>query len=294
MKATSAQRRTRVLLAACCLWLSWAACASAQAPASADPRTSRTVLRPTAKPVAKRTVSFPAADRTHAQFDLYYDEATKGPRPTLVLVSGTGDPRDWGGYRDFGRLAAQRGFAAVIPTKRFPRSADGVRQGRDDTRALLDGIRALAPDVVDRDRLCVWAFSAGGSTLSAVYAQDAPKVSCVIGYYPMLSLRPTGTKDQAWLAAHSPAEVLVARTGGPAPSTLIVRAGRDTATINEGIDMFVSAAIARNLPLTLVNLPEARHAFDWFDDQDWAREAIESSFAYAKRYTLPEDEARMK
>lgn len=277
-------------VAACGLLLAWVSLASAQAPGAPDPRDSRTVLRPTAQPVVRRTLPFTAAEGASAQLDLYYDAAVAGPRPTLVLVSGTEDPRDWGGYRDFGKLAAQRGFAAVIPTKRFPRGADGARQGRDDTRALLDVIAKLAPEVIDHDRLCIWAFSAGGSTLSAVYAKGAPHIACVIGYYPVLSLRPLGAKDPQWLSQYSPAEVLAAHDSGPTPPTLLVRAGRDGAGINEGIELFASSALQRNLPLTLINLPDARHAFDWFDDQPWSRETIEASFDYARRWTRKADD----
>lgn len=283
-------RTWRRAAAACGLLLAWAGLAHAQAPAAPDPRESRTVLRPTAQPVAQRTVPFTAAEGASARLDLYYDAAVAGPRPTLVLVSGTEDPRDWGGYRDFGKLAAQRGFAAVIPTKRFPRGADGARLGSADTRALLDAIATLAPEVIDRERLCIWAFSAGGSTLSAVYAKGAPQVACVIGYYPALSLRPVGAKDPQWLSRYSPAEVLAAHDSGPTPPTLLVRAGRDSAAINEGIALFASSALQRNLPLTLVNLPEARHAFDWFDDQPWARETIEASFDYARHWTRKADD----
>lgn len=264
----------------------------AQAPDRPDPRESSTVLRPGAKPVEKRSVSFIAAEQSKAQLDLYYDASVPGTRPTLVLVSGTDDARPWGGYRDFARLAVERGFAAVVPTKRFARGADGVRHGRDDTRELLKRIGALAPDVIDRNRLCVWVFSAGGTTLAGVYGSGAPQVSCVIGYYPMLSLRAAGATDEEWLAAYSPAEVLARHGSAASPPTLIVRAGRDSAAINGGVDLFVAHAMKRNVPITLVNLPAAQHAFDWYDDSDWAREAMEASFDYAKQKTRPRDAAR--
>lgn len=283
-RAADARGIARHLLLGLALLQAFAGGALAQQ-ANPDPRASRTVLRPTDAAVAVRTVEFAAADAGRGRLDLYYDAAVAGKRPTLALVSGTEDARGWGGFRDFGRLAAQRGFAAVIPTKRFPRGADGARQGRDDTLALLERIGTLAPDVIDPDRLCVWAFSAGGKTLGAVYAEGAPAVDCVLAFYPVLSLRGFGATDPAWLAAHSPAEMLAASAGGPLPPTLVVRAGRDSSAINDGIDAFTSAALRRNLPLTLINLPEARHAFDWFNDDAWARDAIEASFEFARRAT---------
>lgn len=51
--------------------------------------------------------------------------------------------------------------------------------------------------------------------------------------------------------------------------------------INDSIALFTERAIARNAPLTLMNLPDAQHAFDWYDDTPWARAAIEDAFAFA-------------
>ena len=62
-----------------------------------------------------------------------------------------------------------------------------------------------------------------------------------------------------------------------------MRAGKDTELLNSGIAGFASKALARNVPLTVVNLPHAQHGFDLFDDTDWARAAIERAFEFAHR-----------
>lgn len=57
---------------------------------------------------------------------------------------------------------------------------------------------------------------------------------------------------------------------------LIVRAGRDAfAGLNDTIDGFVVAALARNLPLTLINHSNAAHAFDLLDDSEETKRVIE-------------------
>src|SRR3712207_1292932 len=101
-----------------------------------DPKESRTVLRPAAHAkVEVRTVTYRGENDVELPADIYFNLDAKGPRPTLLLISGTEDSRDWGGYRDFGKLAAERGFVAVVPAKRFPRGGTGIAQGRADTLA---------------------------------------------------------------------------------------------------------------------------------------------------------------
>ena len=56
---------------------------------------------------------------------------------------------------------------------------------------------------------------------------------------------------------------------------LVVRAGQDqTPLLNASLDAFVSAALAHDLPLTLINQPGAPHSFDLFDDTDATRSTI--------------------
>jgi hypothetical protein len=57
---------------------------------------------------------------------------------------------------------------------------------------------------------------------------------------------------------------------------LIVRAGRDAfAGLNDTIDAFVAAALACNLPLTVINHSSAQHAFDLLDDSQETKRMIE-------------------
>ena len=56
---------------------------------------------------------------------------------------------------------------------------------------------------------------------------------------------------------------------------LIVRAGRDPfAGLNDTIDAFVAEALARNLPLSMINQPDAPHAFDLLDESQETKRAI--------------------
>ena len=68
---------------------------------------------------------------------------------------------------------------------------------------------------------------------------------------------------------------------------LVVRAGQDqTPLLNVSLDAFVSAALARDLPLTLINQPGAPHSFDLFDDSDASRATIRRILSFlAERLT---------
>ena len=273
----------RLVGAVCAVLMSLAA--SAQPPPGApDPQVARSVLAPSSSAkVEVRTVKFRDAEGGELPADIYFNPDTKNRRATLLFISGAEDARSWGGYKDLGRLAAERGFVGIVPAKRFPRGGPGIAQGRADTLALLEQLEGMAPDLIDRSRVCLWAFSGGGTTMSVAYGKERPELKCVIGFYPAVSLAVQASEE--WLNTYSPAHSLALHGGPTSPPTLIVRAGKDMETLNNGIADFTAKALSRNVPLTLINLPDARHAFDLYDDHDWSRQAIEEAFEFARRWT---------
>lgn len=63
----------------------------------------------------------------------------------------------------------------------------------------------------------------------------------------------------------------------------IVRAGQDQFPhLNEMIDRFVARALARNLPVTVVNHAAAPHAFDLMHDSETSREIIRQMLAFMR------------
>jgi hypothetical protein len=64
---------------------------------------------------------------------------------------------------------------------------------------------------------------------------------------------------------------------------LVVRAGKDqTPGLNVALDEFVTAAIAANRPITLVNYPEAPHAFDLFFDGPETRRILQQGLDFLR------------
>lgn len=68
---------------------------------------------------------------------------------------------------------------------------------------------------------------------------------------------------------------------------LVVRAGQDAMPeLNESIDQFLTGALVRNLPVTLVNHPSAPHAFDVLEDSESSRRVIRQILAFLRIHLL--------
>ncbi len=63
----------------------------------------------------------------------------------------------------------------------------------------------------------------------------------------------------------------------------LVRSGRDEIPVlNYTLDPFVSAAIGRNLPVTLVNHPTSPHYFELNEDSALSRHIIDQMLAFMR------------
>jgi hypothetical protein len=64
---------------------------------------------------------------------------------------------------------------------------------------------------------------------------------------------------------------------------LVVRAGLDFPNLNRGVDGVVTRALAANVPVTVIGLNGAHHAFDLIDDNDDSRAAMDGTVAFFER-----------
>ncbi len=63
----------------------------------------------------------------------------------------------------------------------------------------------------------------------------------------------------------------------------LVRSGRDEIPgLNDTLDPFVSAAIGRNLPVTLVSHPTSPHCFELNEDSALSRHIIDQMLAFMR------------
>lgn len=198
------------------------------------------------------------------------------PRPTL-----------WGTFISYGELAAASGLVGVTFHHRLHAPEDYSRS-RDDIVAAIDHVRAHAQELnVDPERIALWVFSGGGPHLSWMLRDRQSYLRCLIGFYPVLDLRhmaPAGADATTLMRVERFSAAAYVRQHAGSLPIMIARAGLDTATINQSIDLFVEEALAGNALIDLFNHPQGRHGFDVLDDDARAREIIAHAISFARRH----------
>ena len=246
--------------------------------------------------VETTTVAFAQDVEPALSFDLYRPVAKSRDAKLglVVFVSGANNVRHWRWFQDLSRLAVADGFAALVPDKRYPRGWDGLVTGFDDTVRALKYIRDHADELgIDLARVCLWTISAGGRLTSAGLQAGDWRPRCLVNYYGLLDLDAelTGVADEARRTElanrYSPRHTFAA-LGADAPPFYVVRAGRDAAVINNSIDRLGADALVKNLPLTLVNLPDRVHGFDAWQHDATSRAAIAATFAFIRAQLNPD------
>jgi hypothetical protein len=203
-------------------------------------------------------------------FDLYVAQSA-APAPTVVFVYGFPDQRfaqglrQMGAYTSWGRLLAASGMNAIAYSYRDPVG---------DLAALLAHLRANAAALgIDAARLGIWSASGNVPTALHLLMTQPPDTfrAAALLYGYMLDVPEAAQQFGIGVPARGRAIDDLPRT----VPLLVVRAGQDqTPMLNASLDAFVSAALARDLPLTLINQPGAPHSFDLFDDSDASRATI--------------------
>jgi acetyl esterase/lipase len=241
------------------------------------------------KLVAKKDVVYKQAGALRLTMDVW-SPAQAGPRPAIVFVHGgpipgnlRTQPKDWGVYISYGQLAAASGFVGITFNHRLY-GLDRVADAQADVVDLVAKIRADAAALgIDRDRICVWAFSGGGPLLSATFDGKLPGVRCAVSFYGILDRRPQRDETPASISDEvlqqlSPVWHMAA--GHRVPPMLIARAGKDAPAINATVDDFVREAKAHNAPVQVIEHPTGRHAFDALDNDDRSREIIAAAMSF--------------
>jgi tetratricopeptide (TPR) repeat protein len=210
-------------------------------------------------------------------FDLYKRPPSPRPKsggpdlsrglPVVIFVNGVGWFRstpalkEWGIYKDWARLVAVHGMAAVLYDSR-------AANVREDLVALVEHLRGNAAKLgLDRDMIGIWACSANLRPGSA-YALDPVNtwVKAGVFYY--------GNVDTTHVRPELP--------------VLVARAGLDTPFTNASMSQYIQRAMARNANLTVLNLPNMRHAFDLVDSTEASRQAVRTTLEFLRRNLTPE------
>lgn len=215
------------------------------------------------------------------------------PAPAVFLVHGgpippeMTPPIEWGIFHSYGELLATSGFAGVSFNHRLFDLADYERS-RSDITAAVAYVRSRSDELhIDPDAMALFIFSGAGAHLNWLLAEPLAGLRCLVGFYPVLDVRPFLPPD-----ADAALRSFVARfcTGlkdvGPAATRpmFIARAGLDRPDINAGIDAFVASVLARNLPFDLLNHAGGRHGFDYLDDDARTRTIIRAALDFLRAH----------
>ena len=238
-----------------------------------------------------RNLVYRSSGGRELHFDVYRCHTpTASRRPAVLLTTGFRDhgiqkaigchAKDMQSYESWGRLLAATGVAAVTYVNDEPVS---------DARAILEHLRENAETLqIDAGRIGVWACSGNVPTaLSLLMSGSAVSCAALLYGYMLDVDGSTGVRDAArtWHFANPTAGRHASDLPADLP-LLVVRAGCDSmAGLNDSIDRFTTQALEHNLPLTLVNLPNAHHAFDTVDVDRPSRLAIRCVLDFLRRHT---------
>jgi hypothetical protein len=246
--------------------------------------TTRPVLYPTPQSsavVIRRDIEYATGDGGPLTLDVYAPgEPSRPETPVVLFVSGYSDVgvrkrlgcalKEMASYTSWATLVGASGMAAVTYSNTRP---------VEDLQCVLHYLAEHAgPLGIDLRRIGIWAASGNvPNALSLLISAPELAACAVFGYGFMLDVDGS-TAVAAGSRAFGFVNPCAGRSCADLPShvpMLIVRAGRDeTSGLNLSLDAFIAGALARNLPLTLVNNHTAPHAFDILHDTATTRDVI--------------------
>jgi acetyl esterase/lipase len=245
----------------------------------------------------QRDLTYKTVAGAELKMDVYtalHSRPSEG-RPAVIFIHGgrippnlRTKPKDWGAYVSFGELVAASGFVAITFNHRFY-SWNSLSDSQGDVMDLISYVRNNAKRLgVDKDRIVLWAVSAGGIFLSQPLRDTPPYIRCLIGYYAELDLQneraaaPASVSNET-LREYSPVYHLD-KSSAKIPPIFIARAGLDDVNYNDGLDRFVLTALRKNITVDLANHATGHHAFDVEDNNDRSREIIKRTIEFIKAH----------
>lgn len=243
----------------------------------------------------KSNLKYTDADNPYLLMDVYSPPGpSKGERrPAVIFIHGSAGAeskaKDWGIYISWGRLVAASGMVGVTFTHRLGYPKPLLNEAGSDVDSAVAYVRANADSLgVDKDRICLAAYSGGGPLLSAAMRDRPQYVRCLVAFYAFLDVRQSephrANETPETLARFSPITYLANDAERIAP-LFVARAGLDAIpTMNDSIDRFVREAISKNAAVIIANHPRGVHGFDNQTDDERSREIIRAALDFMKAH----------
>lgn len=264
--------------------------------------------------VVQKDITYKTIDDRELKLDIYYPPDYDGEArlPAVLFVHGDGSPeflkdaKDWGCYESWGQLVAASGLIAVTFNHRSTQSLTRLYEAAGDVDDLISYVRDHAGTLgIDPDLLGIWTCSAGSPLGFRSALNNHPSyVRCVVSYYGIADLQvyyeePTESEDEPDTAGEAeltlptfPDEVFeefsasatIQKGQGRAIPMLIARAGLDAPALNASIDRLITAALASNVDIDVMNHSTGHHGFDILDDDARSREIIYTTLEFMKTH----------
>jgi acetyl esterase/lipase len=246
----------------------------------------------------RKDLTYKTIAGTDLKMDLYYPANFQGKSgyPAVILVHGDGpaellrDAKEWGVFVSLGQLLATQGVVAITFNHRATDGWTKLDEVASDIDDLVHAVREQAASLqVEKDSLCLWAFSAGAPFGLRAALRNAPAyIRCIVSYYGLLSLQPLRpilpeTVTDTTLRELSPICYLENDAQNIAP-LFIVKAGLDRPDLNSISDSFISRAFTQNVSITAMNHATGHHSFDILDDNERSREIIKQTLDFIRTH----------
>ncbi|MCG3154860.1 MAG: hypothetical protein DKINENOH_01456 [bacterium] len=273
----SAENSNAVTFVFCTLLLLVVGQASAQQWPLHFPEPSPDVVR------VLKDIRFATTDTISLLMDVYRPNVASAGSPALIFYTlywpaegASLRESDW--YKSWARIAAANGIVAIVPDLRAEpgtgNATTPVRASGDDFQRLVAHLTKHASEYgVDPARIAVYAASgAAWAALPAVEDTMQSAIKAAVIYY--------GSADIQSFRRDLP--------------LLWIRAGLDSERTNSAIARASSLALSQNAPVTLLNHPTGRHAFEGRDNNAATRAIIEQTLAFVKYATMPDFQAAIR
>ena len=236
---------------------------------------------------ARRDEPYRATDAGALTMDLYYppDSKSGAGTPAVIFVTGFSDVgaermlgsrfKDIGSFVSWARLVAASGLVAITYANKEP----------GDVHEMLRHVQQNAASLgIDGNRIGIWACSGHGPNALSVLMEHGHDLACAVLAYPY-TLDLDGSTHVADAAKQfrfaTPAAGKSVNDLRRDLPLFVARAGRDEMPgLNDALDRFVGAALAVNLPVTVMNHATGPHAFDLLDDTRTSRDIVKRVLAF--------------
>ena len=237
-------------------------------------------------------LKYTKSDDPNVLMDIYIppDLSENEKRPAVIFLHGGAKtdytPKDWGVYTTWGRLIAASGFVGVTFTHRLEYPTASLEKAATDVRDAVKYVRENADKYhIDKERICLIAYSAGGPLLTSAMRGDMPFVRCLVAFYAFMDIQQSDyakTEKPETVKSFSPITYLETEPS-KIPPMFIARAGRDEVpTMSDSIDRFINEALTKNIALTFANHPQGVHGFDNQNDDERSREIIRAAIEFIR------------